>query len=92
MDSNSIYGQKVYNYEDLTVGYQFVDALSRDTEGCLDVDPKLLDLVVEQEGGGGGEVLNLEMSRHIQPTPHQRDLDFVNDFSPVLSIQGLQIS
>ena len=52
-DCNSVYAQKIYDYVDLCVGYRFCNVLYRDTEGCLAADPKLLNDVTEQVGGGG---------------------------------------
>jgi hypothetical protein len=63
VDANSVYGHTVYNYSDLAIGYKFVEALSRQEDGSLAVDPTLLDVVTEQDGGGG-EILSLDRSRH----------------------------
>lgn len=52
-DCNSVYAQKIYDYVDLCVGYRFCNVLYRDSEGCLAADPKLLNDVTEQIGGGG---------------------------------------
>ena len=53
----SVYKQKVYNYVDTVVGYQFVNALYRGRRGNLKVDMRLINDVVEQNGDGG-EPLN----------------------------------
>ena len=63
VDANKCHKLTVYNYSDLVIGYKFVDALCRQSDGSLAVDPSLLD-VVEEQDGGGGEVLNLDQSRH----------------------------
>lgn len=64
-DCNSVYSQKVYDYADLCVGYQFVNMLYRQHDGTgsgsgsggdLCVDGSLINDVIEQTGGGG-EVL-----------------------------------
>jgi hypothetical protein len=53
-----VYKQKVYDYVDLVVGYQFVNPLYRGKSGKLKVDMFLINDVVEQNGGGG-EPLNV---------------------------------
>ena len=53
VDSNSVYAQHVYDYVDLCVGYRFCNALFRDADGSVGVDPSLLNDVTEQYGGGG---------------------------------------
>lgn len=53
-----VYKQKVYDYVDLVCGYQFINPLYRSTSGKLKVDMKLMNDVVEQNGGGG-EPLNV---------------------------------
>lgn len=54
----SVYKQRVYDYVDTVVGYQFVNALYRGRHGALKVDLRLINDVVEQNGGGG-EPLNV---------------------------------
>mmetsp|Transcript_1771 Transcript_1771/g.3928 ORF Transcript_1771/g.3928 Transcript_1771/m.3928 type:complete len:759 (-) Transcript_1771:433-2709(-) len=49
----SVYKQKVYDYVDTVVGYQFVNALYRGRRGNLKVDLRLINDVAEQTGGGG---------------------------------------
>ena len=56
-ECKSVYAQKVYDYEDICVGYKFVNMLYRDNRGCLHVDATLLNDVVEQNGGGGENLL-----------------------------------
>ncbi|KAL7515977.1 hypothetical protein ACHAWX_001041 [Stephanocyclus meneghinianus] len=53
-----VYRQKVYDYVDLVIGYQFVNPLYRGRSGKLKVDLALINDVVEQNGGGG-ETLNV---------------------------------
>jgi hypothetical protein len=53
VDANSVYGQSVYDYVDLCVGYRFCNILFRDFDGSVGCDPSLLNDVVEQRGGGG---------------------------------------
>ena len=53
-DANSVYGQKVYEYCDINVGYRFVNLLYRDpVDESLRADIRLINDVVEQAGGGG---------------------------------------
>ena len=49
----SVYKQKVYDYVDIVVGYQFCNALYRGRNGTLKVDLELVNDVIEQNGGGG---------------------------------------
>ncbi|KAL7437672.1 hypothetical protein ACHAXH_003191 [Discostella pseudostelligera] len=54
-----VYKQKVYNFDDVAVGYEFVHTLYRGgRDGSLKVDLNLINDVVEQKGGGG-EPLNV---------------------------------
>ena len=54
VDANSVYGQKVYNHDDINVGYRFVNMLYRDElDSTLKVDVSVLNDVFEQDGGGG---------------------------------------
>lgn len=55
-DANSVYAQKVYEYIDLCVGYQFCDILFRENDGSIGVDHTLLNDVREQHGGGGEDL------------------------------------
>jgi hypothetical protein len=57
-DANSVYAQKIYDYIDVCVGYQFCNVLFRDEHGFLSVDGGLLNDVVEQTGGGGEDLHN----------------------------------
>jgi len=54
----SVYKQKVYDYVDIVVGYQFCNALYRGRLGALKVDLALINDVIEQNGGDG-EPLNV---------------------------------
>ena len=49
----TVYNQKVYNYDDLIIGYTFANVLHHDARGKLRVDETLLNDVKEQIGGGG---------------------------------------
>ncbi|KAL7465801.1 hypothetical protein ACHAXS_006122 [Conticribra weissflogii] len=53
-----VYRQKVYDYVDYVIGYQFVNILFRGRHGKLKVDLNIINDVVEQNGGGG-EMLNV---------------------------------
>jgi hypothetical protein len=54
VDASRVYAQKVYLYDDMNVGYRFVNVLFRDKkESSLKVDVSVLNDVFEQEGGGG---------------------------------------
>lgn len=54
-----VYKQKVYDYVDLVCGYQFVNPMYTSSTGRLKVDLKLINDVVEQNGGGGEQFLNV---------------------------------
>lgn len=62
----SVYKQKVYDYVDTVVGYQFVNALYRGRRGNLKVDLSLINDVKEQDGGRGEE-LNLASKKSPAP-------------------------
>lgn len=64
VDANSVYAQKVYDYEDINVGYSFVNILYRnEDDGHLLVDPTKINDVTEQYGGGG-EPLVITEKKH----------------------------
>ena len=69
VDANSVYSQKVYNFEDMCVGYAFCNMLYRKPDGSIGVDHTLINDVKEQSGGGGEELhmLDLETSNRILP-------------------------
>jgi hypothetical protein len=48
-----VYAQKVYDFMDVHVGYQFVGILYKDADGTLEVDEVLINDVRQQQGGGG---------------------------------------
>lgn len=49
-----VYAQKIYDFVDVNIGYQFVNLLYRDAkDGSLMVDTTLINDVREQNGGGG---------------------------------------
>lgn len=52
-DANSVYSQHVYDFHDVNIGYTFCNMFYRDKENSLRVDMKLLNDIVEQDGGGG---------------------------------------
>lgn len=58
VDSNSVYAQNVYDFCDLCVGYRFVNALFRDSDGSIGVDPVVLNDVTAQYGGGAEDLHN----------------------------------
>jgi hypothetical protein len=53
VSASDVYAQKIYDFVDINVGYQFVNILYRDTDGTLGVDTDLINDVREQNGGGG---------------------------------------
>eukprot|EP00547_Thalassionema_nitzschioides_P006460 CAMPEP_0194202110 /NCGR_PEP_ID=MMETSP0156-20130528/2215_1 /TAXON_ID=33649 /ORGANISM="Thalassionema nitzschioides, Strain L26-B" /LENGTH=541 /DNA_ID=CAMNT_0038927503 /DNA_START=23 /DNA_END=1644 /DNA_ORIENTATION=- len=52
VSASDVYAQKIYDFVDVNVGYQFVNLLYRDN-GVLKVDSDLINDVKEQNGGGG---------------------------------------
>lgn len=54
VSASDVYAQKIYDFVDINVGYQFVNILYRDaSDGSLQIDIDLLNDVREQNGGGG---------------------------------------
>lgn len=53
VSASDVYAQRIYDYVDVSVGYQFVNILYRDSDGQLGVDVDLINDVREQVGGGG---------------------------------------
>lgn len=56
VSASDVYAQKIYDFVDINVGYQFVNILYRDgdvKDGVLKVDKDLINDVREQNGGGG---------------------------------------
>lgn len=53
LSASSVYAQHIYDFVDITIGYQFVNLLYRDVDGTLGVDVYLINDVREQNGGGG---------------------------------------
>jgi hypothetical protein len=53
VSASDVYAQKIYDFVDINVGYQFVNILYRDSDGALGVDTDLINDVREQNGGGG---------------------------------------
>eukprot|EP00550_Attheya_septentrionalis_P007911 CAMPEP_0198289650 /NCGR_PEP_ID=MMETSP1449-20131203/7763_1 /TAXON_ID=420275 /ORGANISM="Attheya septentrionalis, Strain CCMP2084" /LENGTH=568 /DNA_ID=CAMNT_0043988013 /DNA_START=105 /DNA_END=1811 /DNA_ORIENTATION=- len=53
VSASDVYAQKIYDFVDINVGYQFVNILYRGDDGKLKVDKDLINDVRVQEGGGG---------------------------------------
>jgi hypothetical protein len=54
VSASDVYAQKIYDFVDINVGYQFVNVLYKDeSNGTLKVDTDLINDVREQNGGGG---------------------------------------
>jgi hypothetical protein len=53
VSASDVYAQKIYDFVDINIGYQFVNILYRDSDGSLGVDTDLINDVREQNGGGG---------------------------------------
>ena len=53
VSASDVYAQKIYDFVDINIGYQFVNILYKDSDGALKVDTDLLNDVREQRGGGG---------------------------------------
>jgi hypothetical protein len=53
VSASDVYAQKIYDFVDVNVGYQFINILYKDSDGALKVDTDLLNDVREQKGGGG---------------------------------------
>lgn len=51
--ATTVYCQKIYDFEDVNVGYHFSDMLMLDDEGNVLVDMDKINHVREQNGGGG---------------------------------------
>ena len=62
LSAQEVYAQKIYDFVDVTIGYQFVNTLYKDVDGSLKVDTDLINDVREQNGGGGEPL--------IQPDEH----------------------
>lgn len=52
VSAHEVYANKIYDFVDMTVGYQFVNTLYKDND-TLRVDIDLINDVREQHGGGG---------------------------------------
>lgn len=58
VSASDVYAQKIYDFVDLNVGYQFVNILYKDNKDhTLKLDIDLLNDVREQNGGGGEPLL-----------------------------------
>jgi hypothetical protein len=53
VSASDVYSQKIYDFVDVNVGYQFVNILYKDRDGAVGVDTDLINDVREQNGGGG---------------------------------------
>jgi len=53
LSAQEVYAQKIYDFVDMNVGYQFVNTLYKDVDGTLKVDTDLINDVRQQHGGGG---------------------------------------
>jgi hypothetical protein len=53
VSASYVYAQKIYDFVDINVGYQFVNILYRDIDDSLRVDTDLINDVREQTGGVG---------------------------------------
>lgn len=53
VSASDVYAQKIYDFVDINIGYQFVNILYRDSDATLGVDTDLINDVREQNGGGG---------------------------------------
>jgi len=53
VSASDVYAQKIYDFVDINIGYQFVNILYRDADGTLGLDTDLINDVREQNGGGG---------------------------------------
>lgn len=57
VSASDVYAQKIYDFVDINVGYEFVNILYKDSDGTLKVDTSLINDVREQYGGGGESLL-----------------------------------
>lgn len=57
VSASYVYAQKIYDFVDINVGYQFVNILYRDIDESLRVDIDLINDVREQTGGGGESLI-----------------------------------
>jgi hypothetical protein len=57
ISASTVYAQKIYDYNDCNIGYQFVSVLACNLEGKVQVDMDLINDVREQNGGGGEPLL-----------------------------------
>jgi hypothetical protein len=53
VSASDVYSQKIYDFVDVHVGYQFVNVLYKDSNDVIGVDIDLINDVREQDGGGG---------------------------------------
>jgi hypothetical protein len=58
--ASSVYGQTIYNFVDVVIGYRFATAIFRDNGGHIRVDTSLINDVLEQNNGGGEPLTFME--------------------------------
>ncbi|KAL3897698.1 MAG: hypothetical protein SGARI_006861 [Bacillariaceae sp.] len=59
VSASDVYAQKIYDFVDINIGYQFVNLLYKDSDGTLKVDTDLINDVRQQRGPDSGEPLIL---------------------------------
>jgi hypothetical protein len=57
VSASDVYSQKIYDFVDVNIGYQFVNILYKDNNGAIGVDTDLINDVREQNGGGGESLI-----------------------------------
>jgi len=57
VSASDVYAQKIYDFVDVNIGYQFVNIIYKDKDNSLKLDIDLLNDVREQNGGGGEPLL-----------------------------------
>ena len=60
ISASEVYAQKIYDFCDVNIGYEFVNILCKDGEGRLMVDTDLINDVRQQHGGGGEPLIDLD--------------------------------
>lgn len=58
VSGSDVYAQKIYDYVDLAIGYQFVNLLYKGQDDNLKVDLDLVNDVREQRNGGGEDLMS----------------------------------
>lgn len=62
--AKTVHARKVYDHDDLIVGYQFSPMVYRDSSGALQIDMNLINDVAEQVGGGGEDMSAIDSRRN----------------------------